>query len=385
MLVVCEPQCKGFAHECHNAGMLLALSRACPEEKILFLAEEKHISSVKYCFDANKKNYENIIFEQKDFKDRNDSFSDIIYVYPFIESVFKKAIECGANKILFLSSHTNSLISAKLLRKKYPGLKIFMILHAIMEYAANKFFWSLFKRNYVKTLHYFRYALAYGSNNDFTYIVLSPFCKNTISNEKIFSHINIEPIYHPTIFDINNEIFSFDTICFATIGAACNPKKIVELDNLLMQSGLDNYKIYSLGEFPKELHHSSHICIPNVSRRLTRKELSDALQHIDILLYFYDYNRYCYSQSGSFYEIFQYHKPAIFLHNKNFDWHNSELGGVGKSVSSIEEMKNEIKNILSFDSQTICRYKRYKENIAVANNKLTSFNKIKLMEIFCNK
>ena len=50
MIIVCEPECRGTAHEKINSAFLYGVRLAYPDDKILFFAEEGHIAAMKENF-----------------------------------------------------------------------------------------------------------------------------------------------------------------------------------------------------------------------------------------------------------------------------------------------------------------------------------------------
>lgn len=381
MIVVCEPQCTGFAHESHNAGMLLMLTLAYPNEQITFFAERTHIEAVCYCFTASGHSTSQITFIPVELPPVSSSFWSFYRDFRFIDSILVRAEALQAKNVFFLSIHSNSLLALKLLqKKKFSNLNSFALLHGVMEYARHPFYWCLLKSRHIRWIQHFRYILKYIKLDSLKYIALSPFCYQRIKGNNFFSSLPLKQLYLPIIFDNKSNIFKNKKITFATVGGG-NPYKVAELDSLLMQKGYSEYQILVLGNFPSQLNHSNHLFPLQKAGPLSRESISCFMRNVDILLLFYNKDSYSYTQSGSFYEIFQYNKPAIFFRNDNFSWHNSICGPVGKEVDSLSAMVHEIGAILAKDANIINNYIRYKKNIAGARSFMDNFNKTCLQRL----
>lgn len=364
MIAVYEPQCKGLAHESHNAGFLLALHRAFPDKRIIFFAEKTHIAAVKYCFFASGNDFSAVTCVATPLARARDTWRDYRDDYGCIDRVLSYVHEMGISHVFFLSINTGSLVALKRLKyKKYTEFTFTILLHGIIEYA-NCSIWEMLKSEFrLLWLHAFRFALTYKSNVGFAYVPMSTFCYDNIKNTLLFNTIPLKPLFLPIIFQESFPAFKNKNITFATIGKG-DAAKVCELDRLLLGSGLSEYTIKVLGSFPEGLIYSEHIQLTShQDRRLSRTEISEHMQNVDVLLFFYDENSYTYSQSGAFTEIFQYDTPAIFLKNKNFAFHNAPHLPFAQEVQSMEEMAAEVGALIRHSPEHIKKYNNFQGNI----------------------
>lgn len=364
MIAVCEPQCTGFAHECHNSGFLLALLRAYPREKVFFFAESSHIEAVKHCFTASGNLYSAITFIPIVLPRLRDSFCDYPENYRFFNELLARLVAMGFTRLLLLSIHTNSLIALKWLKsKKYKGVDFIVLFHGIIEYASRSFFWLLKQRFRYVCLYFFRYALAF-NNDGFTFVALSPYCHTNLLKSPQFHGLPLKSMYLPIILDEKSPIFKDKIVHCATIGAG-NPALVCKLDDVLESLGVKDYAMSILGFFPAEQRHSQRILPQKKGAILSRADISSHMCDVDILLYFYDEDSYTYSQSGAFLEIFQYNKPAIFLKNKNFSFLNTADYPIAQEVQTLQDMAAEIAALTRKDDQVIAKYIQFQTNINI--------------------
>lgn len=374
MIAVCEPQCNGYAHESHNAGMLLALTKAYPNEQVTFFAEKTHIEAICYCFSSAGLDTSQITFVPVELPKVSASFWSFYRDFCFIKSILEKAEWAGAKSVFFLSLHANSLLALKFLQiLKHGDINFYVLLHGVMEYARHPFYWCVLKPRQIRWIQHFKYILRYPKIDAIRYIALSPFCCRQIKKDAFFSNIQVDSMYLPIALNFNANILEGKKITFATVGGG-NPQRVAALDSLLAQKGYFDYQILVFGDFPSKYKHSCQLVPLKKNDPLSREKISQVMHQVDILLFLYDVDSYQYTQSGAFYEIFQYNKPAIFLKNENFKWHNSINGPVAQEVDSLSAMAQEIGLLLKADPLTVGKYLQYRENIAKVRSRMDLFN-----------
>jgi hypothetical protein len=405
MIILIEPQCKGFAHEQVNAGFLRGYSLAFPEEKLIYFAEKEHISCIQEIFVSCSFSSDEIDFIENEIPDAN-RLSSIFRYYLLLKKVLQYAYEEKCNRIVFLSIHTFNLIPLKILLKfRYNRFfKIHIIIHGIIE--------SVKKRNYLfpcdsygkvfnLTIKLFRlFGLEIlskpGSSNRFLYEKLLRASLNLFGNKnityfvfrsdslnkikellpKIKQHFGY--IDHPYLYTKKNLVCKSDSSgfkIFATLGQG-NLNAVNEVVRNISPSVSpeNDFEIRIIGGNPNQSASDyERIKIVGKGRSLTRNEIENQMIDVHYVLFFYSDDLYELMTSGSFFDAISYKKPMIFIKNNCFDYYykNFEFGYRCNNINEIIGYMKKIiaggdHNYTKFESEII----RMQMNTSIENNYL---------------
>lgn len=376
MIVICEPQCKYFAHEKVNSGFLYMASLAYPEDKILFFAHETHITSIKNILSHDNILIQNIEYIPIKF---HTSFNTLgLFQYEFLlKKIFKICRQNQIDKILFLSISAPILSVIKKLKKKsvYEVLKFSFVLHAdfenIVDHSILKKDISILPVDFKNKIHKLKIkdfprfilsqiraflirireinrkkfskkfpikqALLHNHNSDFRYIALAPYI---VQNSEKYEHIHklqIRTVFFPTVF--SNLIKKPDNIYpkFAVFGYGNNIVLKEVLDVLIKKNPLKKFEVRIIGMDTAGLDKYDMVSCPSQGRALTRVLMEKYSTDIDFFLILYTKSKYRLSCSGSIIESFSYMKPIIHLENECIDFFNNKELPIGFSCNNINE------------------------------------------------
>lgn len=369
MVVIIEPQCRGFAHEQFNAAFLYGYSLAYPEEEIFFFGEKEHISLVKAAIKSSQLSIKNFQFKELIIPE-SQSISNPIVIFQFVKilkTVLDFCVQNNCTKIAFLSIYTYNLIPLKyLLNFKYKNsFKVHIVMHGTLEFIKRKnftFFSQNFKRlvNYLKRIlniktkllsfgpvnrflyeKLFKLTLKLTGNQNITYFVMREDSLARINNylpkeSKYFKAIDLPYIYNN---NTKRVITASDQLTFATFGKG-NTNEFQQIADYFALENCNkaNSKLIIIGgDLLDEFDKYEQIEYPIKNRRFTRLELEDILQRVDYFIYLYDEDSYELTTSGAFFDAIAYFKPMVFLKNHCFD-HYYEQYKFGYKCQNINGM-----------------------------------------------
>jgi len=381
MIVVCEPQCKGFEHVEVNTAVLQQLSQTFNNDNIILFAEKYHSDEVKSRLD--NKHIVNISYEIIDIPPKNyPNFVRFPYEFLLINKIFSK----GCDKVIFLSITSATLLSIRLWMLRYTNIKCVVIPHAILESILEKP--SLFP---LETPFWFKFVLSFTFSKKIYYLVLGP------SIEKILCEIlpkiktNVGSINHPYQFN-SNEIgyTSNTTISFGSIGVGTQKKGILNFYNLINEISELN-TVYSpkftlIGYIPKQKIFSkkpNNLILPSNNRPLSRIDFNTHIKIIDYSIYYYSKNSYQLTASGALFDAISYLKPIIAIRNPFFEYYFDLMGDIGYLCENDDELKNIIIDILN--NGNFDRYIIQQKNLLNGREKLYDANMLDNIKLFFNK
>lgn len=398
MIIIIEPQCRGFAHEQFNAAFLYGYSLAYPNDKIFFFAEKEHIKCVKSVLTTA-----NLLLIKIEYKEINIPESKSLskmYVmfsyYKLINELFDFVLKNNSSKMVFLSIYSFNLIPLKyLLKYRYrQNVKIHIAMHGTLEFIKRKNSFDFFekiKRDIMRMFYIkinnkkhirkniylyekiFKKALLLFSNENITYFVfredsLKKIEKYLPDNVKYFKSIDLPYINKA----INNkkEISENKTI-FATVGQG-NLSAVQELVSKLNIKKDLNYEVHIIGGNDQTKSNFQQIKIIGVSGKISRKEIDQEMINVKYLLFFYDEDTYELTTSGAFFDAIAYSKPMIFLKNQCFDYYYNKYK-YGYRCNDLNEFNLVIQKILSCENnkdldKINSDIKQMKKDISIDNN-----------------
>lgn len=369
MVVIIEPQCRGFAHEQFNAAFLYGYSLAYPEEEIFFFGEKEHISLVKAAIKSSQLSIKNFQFKELIIPE-SQSISNPIVIFQYVKilkTVLDFCVQNNCTKIAFLSIYTYNLIPLKyLLNFKYKNLfKVHIVMHGTLEFIKRKNF-TFFSQNFKRLVNYskrilniktkllsfgpvnrflyeklFKLTLKLTGNQNITYFVMREDSLARINNylpeeSKYFKAIDLPYIYNN---NTKRVITAPDQLTFATFGKG-NTNELQQIADYFALENCNkaNSKLIIIGgDLLDEFDKYEQIEYPIKNRRFTRLELEDILQRVDYFIYLYDEDSYELTTSGAFFDAIAYFKPMVFLKNHCFD-HYYEQYKFGYKCQNINGM-----------------------------------------------
>ncbi len=413
MIIVCEPQCKGFSHEKVNSGFLYGLRLAFPEEKILVYADPSHILALNAILLHDEIPVDNIEFVSIEFL-LNDSFKAFFVYRKLFEKLLTNVISEGEDRLFMLSFSPKILYVLKKLKQKqqFSKLKFTSILHGDFENVANdappsllqslpgsstldkikqKTISEIFKRvlelafnklaglkNFpVKWFNAFfetKKMLQLFPSSDFRYIALSP---HALMNAAKYLDLEIFRMYAvvlPTVFAKPLPKPENSFVKFAVFGYG-NALMLKQVAQRLSQKGINKpYEIRIIGMDNSGLESFPNITCPSPGKQLTRSEMEKFAVDIDMFLILYDQTRYRLTCSGSILESLSYMKPVLHFENDCINYFNREENPIGICCSSIDEYADKMKDIIENYSAYSAKFDLFRENISQLRDKVSIKN-----------
>ncbi len=353
-MLIFEPQCTGFIHSPFNAAFIVVISKIFPNEKLTFMAEQRHIDHVKNILLDSNNNLENIEFKNVDIKELNfpdSDFSRMPFEKPLYESVFKFMNDEQIDKIIFSSSTAPGIHLTKKLLKKYKNIKCYGVLHGIahtLQFEALKF----------KTLinNKFPQTFLLGNTDRYKFIVLGESIRQEIL--KRFPHMKkyLYSIDHPYLFKHENEFMPFQSekIRFGVFGSLDKSKgyKVVKkiIDKLKCTELKDKFEIVVIGKMNVEEEYKQYVKPASKNEFISRKEFDMLAETIDYSLLLYGSKAYKFKASGSFFDTLSYLKPTLALKSSFFQYYFNKLGEIGYLCNNYIELEKTILEILKYPS-----------------------------------
>ncbi|PKN00148.1 MAG: hypothetical protein CVU78_02540 [Elusimicrobia bacterium HGW-Elusimicrobia-2] len=393
MIIVCEPECRGTAHEKINSAFLYGVSLAYPEEKIVFFAEENHIAAMKDNFTRDKVSLKNI--EYKQFLLPEPPYERIaayFQYYSLLKKIFDYAGDSGCRKMFFLSANSNNLYCIKkILTRCHQDIKCGVVMHGIVETIKikPKFTDRLKIWPYIM---WFKNALEYRSDLAVNYLMLS---KRAHANLAAYIGGNLYRKFFymdiPYIFD-QEYVKELDPkrLVVATIGHG-NPNRLIDFVNLLRDKlgGLaeKNFEIRVISDstkrIEKKLKDETAVNCVSPRKRLTRDEMDFHSKDVDYFLFLYDRDSYELTSSGAFFDALHYKTPIITLRNPGIQYYNDLCGDIGYTRDTIDELADILVKLITQGNEKE-KYDNFVKNIETLKEKISiekSFHRIKqLME-----
>ena len=370
MIYIIEPQCYGVEHSIGNAAFLHLLKEMYPNEKIIFFAENCHLSNVKNIALLDEVEYIEIKIPKKGLGSIKRFSRDFLLA----KEILKNAKNNDVNRILFTSFTTPGLVSLKFLLFFYYNTKVSIIPHSILETLYIK------KSNNINDIVFnFNFWVKNFNTKRIKYIILGKPIENNL--------MKIEP-----------NIINY-SICFDLPYLYSNYNKIIENKNFKIFGYLGSLSTYKGGEsflkltnnqFKNLVYKPKFQIIGKVLSESLNKNIGDNVQVIsrsidltrtefDLHLSNVDYCVFCFSSlsyklraSGTIFDSLSYLKPIISLRNDFFEYYFNEFGDIGYLCDSISEMEQVISLILNGKQEQ--RYLLQVENLKIAREYLKVHN-----------
>jgi len=375
MIILCEPQCKGYSHEQFNAGFLYGYSLSYPEEQILFFGEKNHNRCIRSILDSSSLEQINVEFHDIEIPEGNSLVIMIKYL-KVIDTLLNFAKTNKCQKISFLSIYSFNLLPLKLLlhHKYNHSFLVHIMMHGTLEFVKRKNY-SFFRKflNLLKKIiaHFNKISQSLvdeGSQNIYFYEKLFKKALHVFGNKHIsyyvFREDSLKKVHQylpsiasyfrwidlPYIYKNDKPRFSeqmdFDGL-FLTFDKG-NTSELNELFEALF-ANKDNSKLNPIQIIGKNTNMEDY-CHPQMLNlyhmgELSRKQIEEMMTKAKYLLILYPETSYELTTSGLLFDGVAYCKPMIFLKNVCLDYYYNNYK-FGYRCENLEEISKIIQKII---------------------------------------
>ena len=415
MIIICEPQCKGFSHEKFNSGFIYGLRLAFPEEKIIFFSHLSHIKAIQ-----NILIHDNVVIgniEYVPIRYGNPfSFTGIPMYYLVFSKVFSTALRMGTDKIFFLSYSPVILYVIKRLKQKskFIKMKFTLVLHggfesiagmeqkpagialrekripntSVLKRIGQARFGELFRKG-VKILARSlngpwksvsertfgeKEMLLWNHSSDFRYIALAPHVIENAAKYMDVNALNIYAVTLPTVFEKLMPQPENKYIRFAVFGYG-DSLMLYNIAKILSGRSLkSNYEIRIIGMDSRGTEGFTRITCPSPGKGLDRADMKKYAQDIDVFLILYGQDRYRLSCSGSILESLSYSKPILHFRNDCINTFDTAQEPIGYTCSDLEEFVNKMQHMIENYGSYLPEFLKFRENIMKLRSKYSIEN-----------
>ncbi|MDP3034269.1 MAG: hypothetical protein Q8M97_04060 [Methanobacteriaceae archaeon] len=361
MIIICEPQFKGHEHSQFNAALITVVKNAFPNKEILFLAEKEHIFHVQ---EILKKNSVNIKFKYKTIKVIPQNRVDPVrFPFEFIlfNKIFKLGKQLNSERIIISNIRRPSIVSLKILMKKYNDLKIIVVLHGILESIYN----SPFK--ITEFPFWFRFWILFGNNNQLRYMVLGSSIEKELVKELPTLKKYIISIDHPYFFSEKkhiqyskeNNIIKFGFFGFGSIrkGIDIFFKLAEDISNektrynpeFILIGNLQNQKFGPVTYKKIDKIKNSAVFIPSNKKSLSLDEFESYANILDYSIILHKPQENRLTAMASLFDAISYLKPIIAINSPFVSYYFNKMGNIGYLCEDYNELKELILKILNND------------------------------------
>lgn len=366
MIYIVEPQCYGVEHSLGNAAFLHLLKEIYPNEKIIFFADNSHLTIVKNIALLEEVEYVEIEIPKKGLGSIKRFQRELLLT----NYILRNAKNYHVNKILFTSFTTPGLVSLKFLLVFYNKTKVSIIPHSILETLYIK------KSNNINDIVFnFNFWVKKFKTKRINYIFLGKSIESNL--------LKIEPniINYSICFDLPYLYSNFckinDNKCFKIFGYLGSlstykgGESFLKLTNNHFNNLVYKPKFQIIGRVVSEslnkcIGDNVQIISPTID--LTRTEFDLHLSKIDYSVFCFSSSSYKLRASGTIFDSISYLKPIISLRNDFFEYYFDKFGDIGYLCDSIGEMEQAISLILKGKQEQ--RYLLQVENLKIAREYL---------------
>lgn len=408
MIVVCEPQCKGISHEKVNSGFIYGLRLAYPKDRIMFFSDNSHFRKIEHIFKSNNVKVGNLKHFSINFDaDKSFSLGGIIRYYFLFRSIFDKLLSFGENRIFFLSTNPIILYSIKKLKQqdKYKDINFSFVLHGELEDIANRkykepyvpvikkrqvvaifrhpetvlpLFKSLISQLLVRL--YSRYSLIFKRrfrtkrmmmwqhSSQYKYISLSPHVTENAKKYLDTDYLNFNTIYMPIIFTRPYSISKNKYIKFAVFGYGDSAQMYKMLTSLSKKKISKSYEIKIISMDNNGTEGFPNIRLVSRGKVLTRKEMEDAAQDVDVFINLYIKTQHRLGCSLSIFEALSYLKPVLHLDNPGYNYFNKSKIPIGYRCESLKDFVDKMCDMIE-------NYPRYRKDLTTFRKNMLEYRK----------
>ena len=184
MIIIIEPQCRGYQHEKCNSGAIALYLRAFPNDEVHFFAEKGHLQNVLSILELGDISLEKLIFHEIIIPDNVilSRLSVIINYFRLFNQVLGRGnfYDFNIKRIVLLSAYSFNLIAFKLFRARIiREIEVDIFLHGAIESLSCEYNYSpllLFKRaiNFISNKFDFKLKFKTRSYNQIYDLLMKP-------------------------------------------------------------------------------------------------------------------------------------------------------------------------------------------------------------------
>lgn len=355
----------GNEHEVINFKLIEVISKR--EKDIHLWLSKSHHNSLKRIDAEITRHKFSEIFNIR----RNKLTSLLQYIVGFIYDI---TIYFFSEKIVFLTINPFSLALIKIINA-FLGKKIYFVCHGELEILSPE------GRNHFSCLMLpiallFKFAFYLRTVSQIKFILLSKnVLENLLAYQPQLNRSDFIAVEHPYFFSEYASNKKIDgPLVLGTLGVNTIEKNSDKLFELA--AGLEPYirsgdiKISTTGPIKFNLEKCKNVNLVeinnNSSTMISRKDYEHLISKLDLVLFFYENDRYKLTASGALLDAINYKKPIIALKNSLFNYYFKSFGEMGILCENIEEMQE----VIEENSAIRKNYNRYLENMEKAKTEL---------------
>jgi len=411
MIIVCEPQCKGIMHEKVNSGFIYGLRLAYPQEKIIFFADETHISAIKDILENDGVSVVNFECEPIKFETSSSkiySFIGVIRYYLLFKKLFNKMCNLGTDKVFFLSNNPIILYTIKKLRQRSQYREIYctFVLHGEFEDLARgsqnlikhmgatssqvdgkedgERFANQYKKIFIiiskillhpvcsltnirilfyRRIFWVKKIMLWQHSNHYRYIALSP---HIVKNARQYldpEYLNFSVVIMPIIYKRPYPQPENEFIKFAVFGSGDSHQMHMMLSLLSKKEITARYEIKIISADRRGSENFPNISYVNHGKVLARKEMEKAVPDVDVFINLYDINHHKLGCSLSIFEALSYLKPVLHLSNDSYNYFNKADKPIGFRCENLNDFVDKMYDMIE-------NYSSYKDKLNTFRNNM---------------
>lgn len=384
MIYVVEAFVEDYLHVLANVNLIKIFKNVYPNEPFVFISAEKHNVKVEKNFEGQNNG---IVFQRiKNLASSENFFVSVHRVFyrfyrdfNLLRTLFKK---CNPNdKIVVTHIHFISLVLLKLIKKKYPDITVFSIIHGDVEYA---YYSNNLRQRVVGFFHKLMFKI---DAKNFYYVFLTPISKKILVESKWIKPNEIFAIELPTFPNqnkyISDENTQKKTIKIGHIGSAGLRKNVqlfYELALKLKDSILDErLEFCVVGVLDNSIAPFLNSLVVDyvdkeVGKPLLREVYDEKISDLHYSIFFYGKNDFILRSSAAFFDAIFFEKPIIALRNTFFEDIFEREGDIGYLCEDLEEMRQLMINLTEkkeiYDDKYIVllqNIKKYKAKLSISD------------------
>lgn len=385
MIYIVEAFVEDYLHVLANVNIIKIFDKVFEEEPIVFISPEKHNAQVQKYFDIEQ---EGISFQSVDnlriipsniFKRIFLILSRIYRDFKILRSVFKKCKP--EDKVVITHIYFPSLVLVKLLKKVYPKVVTFSVIHGDVEYV---YYPTTTEHKIVGFFHELMFKI---SAKNFYYLFLTPASKqilvetNKIEKSKLFA-IDLPTFPNENKFEKTKSVAG-RSIKIGHIGSAGVRKNVQLFYDLASQFSTDinkgDLEFSNVGVLETSIEPFLNPLIKNyvndeINRPLHREMYDKKISALHYAVFFYGKNDFILRSSAAFFDAIYYEKPLIVVRNAFFEDVFDREGEIGYLCDNLEEMRILINNLIKQSEVFTEKYLMMVQNIRKYKLKLSIEN-----------
>ncbi len=357
MIYIVEAFVEDYLHVLANVNIIKIFKKVYKDESVTFISPEKHNIQVKKYFNPEQDNISfqsigNLIIVPTNILSRIFLILSRIYRdFKILRLVFNKCKP--GDKVVITHIYFPSLVLLKLVKKMYPKVATFSVIHGDVEYV----YYPTTKGQ--KVVGFFHELMFKISVNNFYYLFLTPTSKQILVETNKIRKDEIFAIELPTFPNENKfekiENFSSKILKIGHIGSAGVRKNVQFFYDLASrlseQISKGDLEFSNVGVLETSIEPFLNSLIKNyvndeINKPLRREVYDGKISTLHYSIFFYGKNDFILRSSAAFFDAIYYEKPLIVLRNTFFENVFKKEGEIGYLCENLEEMAILISNLI---------------------------------------